>query len=227
MSSKSRPSTRSLLRAAMLLIAILAGTLSFAGVATAAPLPPCGPATDGLRVPDEMGDTWECWFNPVTGKWGWKWVFPTPQGSSSFAYNGPYLQTVLSRGINSSTGGAALSVTAYTGAYSVSPGQLAINVSTERWNGSAWSGCGSTGWRYNSTSTSASAYGIGGVGSCGSGYYRTNASGYLVISGSWYGSSAASPYIYVACAWCRSAPTPPPTNNNPTQTGPPPVKPPK
>ena len=77
------------------------------------------------------------------------------------------------------------------------PWYLAVRYDLQRWNGSSWANCRSTGWVQNSTAyayevTTSNSWGT--TPPCGAGYYRTQANSLVWDGTTWRGGTTASPY---------------------------------
>jgi hypothetical protein len=76
------------------------------------------------------------------------------------------------------------------------PGHIAVRYDLQRWNGSAWETCRSTGWMYNSGAWNyeVSVSNSHGASPCGRGYYKTRGTSLVWDGSAWQGGSAESPY---------------------------------
>jgi hypothetical protein len=75
------------------------------------------------------------------------------------------------------------------------PGHIAVRYDLQKWNGSAWESCRSTGWVLNSGAwnyevTVSTPH---GPAPCGRGHYRTQGSSLVWNGSAWVGGSAESP----------------------------------
>jgi hypothetical protein len=75
------------------------------------------------------------------------------------------------------------------------PGHIAVRYDLQKWNGSAWDTCRSTGWVLNSGAWNweVTVSNSHGPSPCGRGYYRTKGTSLVWDGSAWQGGSAESP----------------------------------
>lgn len=104
-----------------------------------------------------------------------------------------------------------------------STGQLMAASKLYKWSGTAWTLTGSTGWRFNTSTTSHFTptynWGVQPTNT----WYMSWSAGYQNTLAGWIGSTSTTPAVFLPCTACRAAnPGPPPPLPPPIQVALPP-----
>jgi hypothetical protein len=177
----------------------------------------------GLVV-EENGEFWICTYDPTLNDFVWEpaeglWDESNAKTTTTMS---PFTEMTRSR-VEDLWDGLHTGADAYSGRnnalWSAPAGWLTDRTILYKWNGSAWSQCGDSGWYSNSFATTHFTPTFYWGSACGdAAYYGTWGAGYQWTGSAWNGSYVWSGYIWLdPLGFAATAPTAAPTGPAPAR----------